>query len=269
MNLIGFVIIPCIFVVVVDGLAPPLMVGSTAKGVTSGLISTLAVAALKLRLAEQTGVKCDVTASSTDLLLKGRVGPVTVKGRGWGSPLGLTCRAIEATVGVCELDIGRVIQNQKLVLTTPAQGKAMIAMTAVDFGNFITHPLMKPPGLGDQAQALVFSKENVKVDPSTGIVTFYGDFMDEKWKFELRRGTTNGAIIDVSQVSEGTPLEADAEEQLTEIISDFFNKMVFELDGTFLSFQDMMITEKGDTSPSLMLSLRITVKKFPSPGLAF
>lgn len=47
------------------------------------------------------------------------MGPVTVKGRGWRSSLGLTCRAIEATVDECQLDMGRVLANQKLVLTTP------------------------------------------------------------------------------------------------------------------------------------------------------
>lgn len=95
---------------------PPLV---ATGGVTSSLISTLAEGALKRRLRAQTGVTCDVTANSSDMLFKGKVGPVTVKGKGWTSPLGLTCRAIEATVDTCELDMGRVLASQKLVLTTP------------------------------------------------------------------------------------------------------------------------------------------------------
>jgi hypothetical protein len=87
--------------------------------VTSSLVSRLAVMALKLRLQDQSGVNCDVTATSSDLLLKGKVGPVTVKGRAWQSRLGLTCRAIEATVDSCDLDMGRVFASQKLVLNTP------------------------------------------------------------------------------------------------------------------------------------------------------
>ena len=94
-----------------------------SQTVTSGLISQLAVAALKRRLPAQNHVSCDVTATSSDVLLRGSVGPVTVRGRGWQSRLGLTCRAIEATVGSCQLDIGRVLSSQKLVLTTP--GKAV------------------------------------------------------------------------------------------------------------------------------------------------
>merc|ERR1712224_1044816 len=93
---------------------------------------------------DYTHVSCDLTADSNNLLF-GRVGPVTVKGRGWESPLGLTCKAIEATVDECKLDMGRVVSNQKLVLTTPAEGRAMVALSGIDFGNFITHPLIKPP----------------------------------------------------------------------------------------------------------------------------
>jgi hypothetical protein len=86
---------------------------------TSSLVSRLAVMALKLRLYDQSGVNCDVTASSSDLLFKGKVGPVTVKGRGWQSRLGLTCRAIQATVESCDLDMTQVFKSQKLVLSTP------------------------------------------------------------------------------------------------------------------------------------------------------
>lgn len=245
--------------------------------VTSSLISQLAVVALKLRLADQAGVKCDVTASSSDLLLRGRVGPVTVKGRGWQSSLGLSCRAIEATVETCELDSARILQSQKLVLTTPAKGQAMIALNEVDFGNFVTHPLMKPPGLpgasvnGPSEEGFKFFKDSVKIDPSNGgSVVFFGSYLDERWRLTLTRGGEGKrAIIKVVPETRNSPIDYEvASNELTKVISNFFNQMVFELDGTFLSFKDMMVTAKGDT-PSLMLSLSIVVHKFPSPGLTF
>ena len=147
----------------------------------------------------------------------------------------------------------------------------MIALTSIDFGNFITHPLMKPPGLEERTEKekIQFLKEGVMVDTATGIVTFYGTYVSEKWSFELRRGAEEQrAIIDVRPVNATAADLGSASEKLTILISDFFNKMVFELDGTFLTFQDMMVTAKG-AEPSLMLSLDITVKKFPSPGLEF
>jgi hypothetical protein len=62
---------------------------------------SIRLVALKMRLKDQTDVSCNVNSRSSDLLLGGRVGPVTVKGKGWQSGLGLTCRAIEATVDTC------------------------------------------------------------------------------------------------------------------------------------------------------------------------
>jgi hypothetical protein len=96
---------------------------STSSGITSTLISQLACGALKRRLKDQTHVSCDLTTNS-NALLQGLVGPVTVKGRGWKSRLGLTCKAIEATVDTCQIDMGRMLANQKLVLTTPGRYKA-------------------------------------------------------------------------------------------------------------------------------------------------
>jgi hypothetical protein len=98
---------------------------SPSIGITSNLISNLACMALKRRLVDQAHVGCDVTATSSDVILKGEVGPVTVKGRGWASRLGLTCRAIEATVDKCSLDMGKIVSNQKLVLNTPGKFELM------------------------------------------------------------------------------------------------------------------------------------------------
>lgn len=147
-------------------------------------------------------------------------------------------------------------------------------MNSKDFGNFITHPLMKPPVLrsNECSQAIKFAKEGVTIDVNNGSVTFYGTYMEERWRCTLRRGEDRGqgrAMIVVEPTSVEKKAEfASAAMELTEAISDFFNRMVFELGGTFLSFRDMMITSKGE-SPNIMLAISITVKKFPSAGLAF
>lgn len=119
-----------------NSIAKTMQSTSPAQGITSSLISNLAVVALKMRLKDQTHVGCDVTASSSDVLLKGQVGPVSVKGRGWQSNLGLSCRAIEATVDKCNLDVGRIISNQKLVLNTP--GKFLL----VSVWRYISRPIL-------------------------------------------------------------------------------------------------------------------------------
>lgn len=143
----------------------------------------------------------------------------------------------------------------------------MVAMNNVDFGNFITHPLLKPPGLVNGSEAgFEFLKDGASIDAKKGVVTFFGRYQGETYKCTLSRGGDEQKAL-VTVESQSAELQTTAEE-LTFLISKFFNEMVFELDGTFLTFRDMMVTGKGG-EPSVMLALHITVKKFPSPGLAF
>lgn len=60
----------------------------------------------------------------------------------------------------------------------------------------------------------------------------------------------------------------EMEQALAATASNFFNELALELGGTTLSFEDMMLTDKG-REPSVMLSLTIEVKKLPSPKLEF
>jgi hypothetical protein len=151
----------------------------------------------------------------------------------------------------------------------------MVALNEVDFGNFITHPLMRPPGVpgGEPNSKLEFLKENVSIDTTSGSVTFFGNYMDKKWRFTLERGSQEGQKAIITAVPRSASRNSNADlklvaEQLTEVTSQFFNAMVFELDGTYLSFSDMMLTGKVK-EPIIMLSLGILVRKFPSPGLDF
>jgi hypothetical protein len=238
---------------------------------SSGLISQLAVVALKARLAEHQTVDCHVSANPTDLLF-GRVGPVTVNGRSWKSGLGLTCRAIEASVESCELDPRRIWKDQKLVLTEPAKGAAMIALNADDFGNFITHPRMQSPKIESLPNAKVqFLKEGIAINASTGVVSFYTQVEGVRCRCLLQRSANSQSSQSKAFVSV-VPASKEADDatarQLELALGRFFNDMVFELDGTFLSFRDLMVTGTGP-APSLMLSLGIRVHKFPSRDLAF
>jgi hypothetical protein len=228
---------------------------------TSGLVSQLAVIAIQSRLKEQSEVCCDVS-SRPDRLVQGIVGPVTVRGIQWQSGLGLTCRKIEATVQQCELDLGRILSHRKLMLTRPAIGRAMVALNSVDFGNFITHPLLNPPDSN-----IEFIKQGVMIDPATNTVQFFARYLDTAWRCDLKRSSTERkALVDVHPADNVG--DVDQTEELSRTLERFFNEMVFELDGTFLNFRDMRITDKGEAA-SVMIALDITVIKFPSPGVEF
>lgn len=253
-----------------------------SQSITSSVISNLAVLALKLRLKRHSGVSCDVEASSRSLLLTSTVGPVTVKGRDWCSPLGLTCRVIEANVSECRLDMNAVFQRQKLILTTPALGKAMVALDEVDFANFLTHPLLDKQVPKVAIGKFVFDKKNVVVREEDGHVIFYGYCGGERWKCILKRIESDSsrspkASIDVSHVISDNSIPTKVEVQdleaigmeLTMVMTQFFNDLVFELDGTFLSFEDMKIHRPKGRDAQVLMALGIIVKKFPSPGVAF
>lgn len=153
-----------------------------------------------------------------------------------------------------------------LVYSNSARGNAMIALNSADFGNFITHPLMKPPGLQAASEGIRFLKDGVSIDAKKGTISFFGTYEGETWRCMLQRGRGAQRCL-VKVESQNDDLQSQSL-QLTQVISNFFNEMVFELDGTFLTFRDLMVTAKGG-EPSVMLALQITVKKFPSPGLAF
>lgn len=236
------------------------------KEASSRLISELAIIALKRRLAQHTSVRCDLHADPRELVQRGRIGPVSVKGRGWQSGLGLSCRAIEASVESCELDARRIASDRKIVLTRPARGKAMVALNSEDFGKFITHPLLKPPNSESLQNRLSFVGKGATVDSRNGFVSFLVQLDGEQVECLLRRGEVDGeqnAVISIPSLNG----REDQSDSLREVLNDFFNKLTFELDGTYLSFRDLMIIEKE--CPLLMLSLDIVVEKFPSPGLAF
>ena len=141
----------------------------------------------------------------------------------------------------------------------------MIALDKTDFGNFLVHPLIRPPN------NLQFLSDNVSIDPVSGSVSFDALLNDYKWRCTLRRGTKGEprAIASVTSPDDVVSDDESAvEATLSEEVTAYFNAIVFELDGTFLTFRDMMVTDKG-TSPSVMLKMGIKVVKFPSRNLAF
>lgn len=164
----------------------------------------------------------------------------------------------------------------------------MIALNAQDFGNFITHPLLKPPQLGAASSSVggggggggqrpTFLKENTYIDATLGTVIFYSQYAGRTWQCTLQR-SNNNALVTVepasrspdsnSNISDCDSADDSLATELSMTLTDFFNNLVYELDGTFLSYRDMLVTDKG-AAPSVMLALNILVRKFPSPGVDF
>ena len=147
-----------------------------------------------------------------------------------------------------------------------ALGRAMIAMDTTDFGNFLVHPLIQPPN------KLEFLSENVTIDPADGTVSFDARLYNDVWRCRLVRGAKGKPRAIVTVAPPDNLLNSDETKALAltlgKDVSQYFNEIVFELDGVFFNLRDMMVTDKG-TSPSVMLNLGIKVVKFPTRNLAF
>jgi len=167
----------------------------------------------------------------------------------------------------CQLDTSKILTHRKLLLTEPALGKMMVAMNGYDFGSFVTHPLMPPVGLN--GETIVFAKEGAEVDPVSGTVKFYVGYGGVRWPCLLKRGPEDQkAVIDVLSATKQTSDTATTH-QLSGLLANFFNELVWNLDGTYLSYRAFQVTDKGKF-PSVMFSLSIKVEKLPSPsGLDF
>lgn len=222
------------------------------------------------------------------MLVMGSIGPVTVRGRSWMSPLGLTCRAIEATVESCQLDFRKALQDRKLRLTVPAKGKALVALDSNDFGNFLTYPLLKAQLSRRIRTEFQFMKDNIVIDGIRNHVTFYGKAHDGSlYRCLLSRSTTtrggdgSGASVQVQPLLPSSITAVDTStatatsKELSLQLTHFFNQLVLELDGTFLNFHDLRINSSAaaprssGSAATVMLALSIEVHKLPSRGTAF
>lgn len=166
----------------------------------------------------------------------------------------------------CQLDTSKILTHRKLLLTQPALGKMMVALNGNDFGNFVNHPLMPPVEL--DGETIVFAKEGAEVDPLSGTVKFYVNYGGAQWTCLLDRGPENQKVV--IDVTSATTLRNDmVTHHLSCRLANFFNELVWNLDGTYLNYRAFKVTDKGK-SPTVMFLLNIKVEKLPSPsGLDF
>ena len=126
-----------------------------------------------------------------------------------------------------------------------------------------------PTGATQNDEALSFVKDGARVDAATGAVTFYINYQGKQWKCQLRRGDNpqKRAAVQVLH-NDDSPETITTATLVTQSLNKYFNELVFELDGTSLSFTDMMVTGRG-AAPSVMFALNILVRKLPSRSVAF
>jgi hypothetical protein len=81
--------------------------------------------------------------SNTFGLLGGVLNGFLVRGLGWVTPMGMSVRLFEISLGETRIDIGNAIATQQIVFTSTPTGSARLVFNSADFGNLFRHPLMK------------------------------------------------------------------------------------------------------------------------------
>jgi hypothetical protein len=235
-------------------LRPPLFTPPVVPGkLSSEVISQMATLAIKNRLSRHNDVSVEISNPADLLLLQGRVGPATVKGTGWRTSRGLSCREVEASVERCQLDVSRMLSERKIALTRPAQGKALVTLDATDFANLITHPRVNLAG-GN----IRFLKEGVKIDSRTGAVTFFAtdalSSNSNKWKCQLNKSAENKVVIQVS-AGDSQKQNHDSSAGLAFSITD----VTLDLGGVAVNLTDFSCAKGG----TVRLAFNLQIQRFP------
>jgi len=237
------------------------------------LISTIAEAVLWGRLREAQRVEVTVDTGSPLALLGGAVQGVRIRGAGWCTPLQLSCRSLDVSVGRTAVDVGALVTKRAILLQWPATGDATICFSAKDWSSFLAHPLCIE---AISARLREDRPIGTSAAPSFGSKV---SFADGAICFPVKWGSTELCAV-LSQppgsstaVVTATPVEPTQEREAglgaareaAAWLADFFNELELNLDGVRFSFVRLQVGR----DETLKLGLRVVVERFPSPMVNF
>jgi len=232
------------------------------------VVEKLAESALLFILVRRQSVRVRVDASIQDALLSGtlRCRGASVSGRDWRSPRALSCREIDMRVGACELDSAALASGRGIRFRAPARGRASLRFDGTDWGNFLTHDLMREAAARARSTFEFEGGASARVSSAAS---------DERLEFRVRtrrdgrshacemRPRANGGV-DV-RVSSSNATETETEALATELRA-FFETLVVDLDGSELAYRSMTIDRVQST---VTFDLDLVVNRFPTPAVRF
>lgn len=254
---------------------------AAAHDLTADLLESVTCLALRSRLRECGGVTASICCDAWSLL-QGRVNGVRLTGEGWRSPLNLTARHLEATVGEAVLDITAVLLQRRIVLTNVPVGTARVVFDAPDLGNFLVHPLMAAAAA---TAAFAFDQHSVRIAPPSvaqpeGAVEFTGTWRSDGQRYSVRllpvAGGAGGASTGRGRgvQAHAVPLSSGARASSANIIAadltSLFNGLCIDLQGAEFAFLSIRVLPGlGFAGGLVELSLSLEVKKFPPLDVKF
>ena len=259
----------------------------------ASLLSSVASLVLRSRLQRMESVDVDVQAAPGSLL-SGCVDAVTVSGRGWCTPLNLSCASLRVTVGRTAIDLGGLVSTRQILLQQPAIGDAQMAFSAPDWANFLKHPLMRESvaaqirktGLSLR-HGVSFARSSARIvrgrlEGDRGGVEFTLDWDARPMIARLGLASSGKVVVDAHYYA-STPsaapqivnAESTSEEQAASVwLASLFQTLLIDLDGCELRFRSLCVRmprarEAASTRAELCLDLDVRVRSFPSLDINF
>ncbi|CAM9233199.1 unnamed protein product [Discosporangium mesarthrocarpum] len=230
-------------------------------GMTSSIIETVATSILNLALANprQASVRCTINSNTMDLI-QGNLEEAKVDGSNWATPMGMTIRTIDLVLEGMKIKPQDVFRG-KISFKCPAKGRALLSLDAADFGNFLVHPLLRVADL--PSGQFRFLRQNTELDPGTGRTIFCGFWHDQPVVMEACQPERFGKIyVRVAEMGRLTPLGCKT---LGREMTEFFNTVTLDLDGTQVSFSDMRTGYNHSGEERLRVTVDVTVHRLPNP----
>ena len=240
-------------------LGPASLFPSLAPPPPGELLSKVAEIVLRARLRECGAVQVQV--KDTGGLLFGSVEGVRVSGRRWSTPLKLSCRSLDVSVGRTAIDFGALAAKQRIVLQRPSTGKAEISFTADDWDSFLAHPLFQAAVAAKCAATsanVVFVRGGTRLCREDETVVFPVRWCGELCDARLSQAGGRATIV--------LQREADGEggQMGSDWLTALFNELVIDLDGCELRFLQLRFSDD-----QLSLALDVRVRSFPSLDVNF
>ena len=252
---------------IVGALMPPLPPFAPKP---TDLLATTAELILRAKLRKAAAVKVDVDGSGPELI-GGAVRGVRVRGSDWNTPMSLSCRTLDVSVGRASIDFPALATQQRILLKQPALGSAAIRFSAADWGSFLAHPLMSEALSGFAARApaprpssVRFRRDGATLTP--GEAVFFVSWEGEQLAARLTQPRGGPAAVAVEPAADGA----------APFLTAFFNGLTIDLDGCELRFRALEVSgvapSRGGGPLNLLemgLQLDVCVRRFPSPFVNF
>jgi len=254
---------------------------SSPFDLSAGLLEKCFSVALKTRLDAWQLIDAKVDCNTFGLL-GGVLNGFLVRGLGWVTPMGMSVRLFEISLGETRIDIGNAIATQQIVFTSTPTGSARLVFNSADFGNLFRHPLMKKiASTAVQGQRFDFDPHTVDIDTSVGrqgVIRVSGIWHGDGNRYDItvepneygRVNVTASLVLPENelQFTNGVPQYTAAASVVANGLGQFFNNLSLDLDGPVMTFRSMQV-RKGRDAEVIDMMLNLKLMKMPPLDLSF